>query len=153
MAKQRSHTDSQLGAVSLFQGAIRDVHVPDGLELRPEEEIIWRQFSRARIAGDWKEMDLVLLWKTVRLEADMRRHQATLDREGVIVENARGTQIENPLLRVIDLLQRQQMSIIRSMSLTTNYSDPRVLNAHGKKAAQARNTQEGSAMSLLASPE
>jgi hypothetical protein len=56
-----------------------------------------------------------------------------LDIEGVVMFNDRGTPIENPLARVIDTLTRQQMTVIRSMSLNQSDSDPRTLNATGVK--------------------
>jgi hypothetical protein len=54
-----------------------------------------------------------------------------LDTSGPLIKNKRETLIENPLLRVIDTLQRQQLAIIRSMSLNQTESDPRTLNQTG----------------------
>ena len=77
-------------------------------------------------------MDLLLLAKVVRMEADIRKQQNTLDRSGVLVENRRGTVVPNPLLAVIDTLERRQMAVIRSMSLNQTDSDPRTLNGAAK---------------------
>jgi hypothetical protein len=80
-------------------------------------------------------MDLLLLAKVVRMEADIRRQQNTLDRSGVLVENKRGTVVPNPLLAVIDTLERRQMAVIRSMSLNQTDSDPRTINGAAKNSS------------------
>jgi hypothetical protein len=136
--KRRSDKNSTTAAVEGFQGAIQSVPLPDGVELRSDEEVvIWEQFTRARAREDWRDMDLLLLAKVVRMEADIRKHQDVLDRSGVLIKNQRGTMIPNPLIAVIDTLERRQLAVIRSMSLNQQASDPRTLNA------AARNINEG----------
>ena len=127
--KSRPDKNSTTAAVAGFQGPMGNIPPPEGVLLRSDEErVIWRQFSRARSREDWRDMDLLLLAKIVRLEADIRKHQTALDASGVILENRRGTPIPNPLLAVIDTLERRQMAVIRSMSLNQTASDPRTLN-------------------------
>ena len=60
-------------------------------------------------------MDLILLAKVVKMEADIRTAQLELDAVGMMVANKRGTQIPNPLISVIDTLERRQLAVIRSM--------------------------------------
>ncbi|MDG1313913.1 MAG: hypothetical protein P8P29_00120 [Flavobacteriaceae bacterium] len=144
MAKKRSDKNSVTAALGGFQGAIDGVPLPQGVELRSDEEhVIWDQFTRARAREDWRDMDLLLLAKVVRMEADIRKHQDTLDRSGVLIQNKRGTLIANPLLAVIDTLQRQQMAVIRSMSLNQQASDPRTINGAAKASNDARQTING----------
>ena len=47
-------------------------------------------------------MDLILLAKIVKMEADIRAAQVELGPVGMMVENKRGTQIPNPLISVIE---------------------------------------------------
>jgi hypothetical protein len=144
MAKKRSDKNSVTAALGGFQGAIDGVPLPQGVELRSDEEhVSWDQFTRARAREDWRDMDLLLLAKVVRMEADIRKHQDTLDRSGVLIQNKRGTLIANPLLAVIDTLQRQQMAVIRSMSLNQQASDPRTINGAAKASNDARQTING----------
>ena len=140
MAGRKGRSDSTTAAVQGFTGAIDSVPLPEGVGLRSDEEIvIWGQFTRARAREDWRDMDLLLLAKVVRMEADIRKHQETLDRSGVLIQNKRGTLVANPLLAVIDTLERRQMAVIRSMSLNQMASDPRTINATGKAAGDAAN--------------
>ena len=149
--KRRSRSDSVETQVQNLNG--REIPLPPGVELRSDEEnIIWSQFTRARAYSDWREFDLVLLAKVVRLEADIRKYQIMLDRSGPLVKNKRETLIENPILRVIDTLQRQQLAIIRSMSLNQQASDPRTLNASGRTIDQDPTGGDDSVQSLLAAP-
>lgn len=144
--KKRSDKNSTTAAVQGFTGAIEGVPMPQGVELRSDEEIvIWGQFTRARAREDWRDMDLLLLAKVVRMEADIRKHQETLDRSGVLIQNKRGTLVANPLLAVIDTLERRQMAVIRSMSLNQMASDPRTINGAAKAAGQSANIFEAMA--------
>lgn len=138
--KTRSDKNSVTAAVETFSGAMSSIPLPEGIELRSEMElVIWDQFSRARAREDWRDMDLILLAKVVRMEADIRRHQETLDRTGVLIKNKRETLVANPLLAVIDTLERRQLAVIRSMSLNQMHADPRTINATARTAVDARN--------------
>ena len=72
------------------------------------------------------------------MEADIRAVQVELDAVGVMVENKRGTQIPNPLISVIDTLERRQLAVIRSMSLNQTAHDPRTINGNAKVESEAR---------------
>jgi hypothetical protein len=138
--KTRSDKNSVTAAVENFSGAMFSIQPPEGIELRSDLElVIWDQFTRARAREDWRDMDLLLLAKVVRMEADIRRHQETLDRSGVLIKNKRETLVANPLLAVIDTLERRQLAVIRSMSLNQMHADPRTINATARKVDDARN--------------
>ncbi|MDA8636705.1 hypothetical protein N9L70_10040 [Rhodobacteraceae bacterium] len=83
-------------------------------------------------------MDLILLAKIVRMEADIRVAQIELDAMGMMIENKRGTPIPNPFLSVIDMLERRQLAVIRSMSLNQTASDPRTINGSAKVEGEVR---------------
>ena len=74
----------------------------------------------------------------VRCEADIREHQETLGRSGVLIQNKRGTLVPNPLLAVVDNLERRQLAIIYSTSLNQLASDPRTVNGTSKNENDAR---------------
>jgi hypothetical protein len=134
--KNANTIDDDLNA---FAQASEVIAPPRGITLDTEDEqIIWEQFTATRSPDSWRDFDLVLLAKSVKIEARIRKHQKELDRMGSIIENQRGTPIENPLFRIIDTLTRQQMAVIRSMSLNQTKSDPRVLNATGRKVGAAK---------------
>ena len=83
-------------------------------------------------------MDLILLAKIVKMEADIRSAQIELDAMGMMIENKRGTPIPNPFLPVIDTPERRQLAIIRSMSINQTASDPRMINGSAKVEVEAR---------------
>ena len=151
---QRAGRNSTANRSAAFSAGSFRVDPPPGVELRnTDEQTIWDQFTRARAKSDWRDMDLILLAKVVRIEADIRKYQVSLDRSGPLIKNKRDTLIENPLLRVIDTLQRQQLAIIRSMSLNQTASDPRVMDAQARTENEARETmQKYGIESLIASP-
>jgi len=153
--KKRSDKNSVTAALGGFKGALDSVPLPQGVELRSEAEmVIWGQFTRARAREDWRDMDLLLLAKVVRMEADIREYQDQVEAQGSIVENQRGTQIPNPLLAIIDTIERRQLAVIRSMSLNQQASDPRTLNGSAKVASNARAAvQDASVDGLIALPK
>ena len=138
--KKRFDKNSATSAVSGFVGAINDrIPLPAGVELRSEAEpIIWHRFIHARARSDRRYMDLILLAKIVEMESDIRAAQIELDAMGMMIENKRGTPIPNPLLSVIDTLERRQLGVIRSMSLNQTASDPRTINGSAKVEGEAR---------------
>jgi hypothetical protein len=153
--KSRPDKNSTTAAVAGFQGPMDSVPLPEGITLRSDEEhVIWCQFTRARAREDWRDMDLLLLAKVVRMEADIRAQQTALDASGIILENRRGTPIPNPLLAVIDTLERRQMAVIRSMSLNQTSSDPRTINGAAKTEGKASDDlRDMWASGLIAKPK
>ena len=138
--KTRLDKNSATRAVAGFQGSIDEIEPPAGIDLSSDEEVvIWGQFTRARAREDWRDMDLILLAKIVKLEAGIRRHQETLDRSGILIKNKRETLIVNPLVSVIDTLERRQLAIIRSMSLNqTAMTRARLMRQQGRAMRPAR---------------
>ena len=53
-------------------------------------------------------------------------------------ENKRGTQVPNPMISVIDTLQRRQLAVIRSMSSNQTAFDHRTLNDNAEVESEAR---------------
>lgn len=150
--KQRSDSIEQ--QVKRVEDAKRVIGIPDGVKFETDEEmILWRQFTAARALDDWREFDLILIAKMIGLETQIRRYNQVIMEEGVISINARGTQIENPLLRVVDTLQRQQLAIIRSLSLGVSASKAQDSNKSGTKAQDRTDLEKlnkGDVVSLLA---
>ena len=83
-------------------------------------------------------MDLILLAKVVKMEAEIQKAQVDLDAVGMMVKHKLGTQIPNPLISVIDTLERRQLAVIRSMSLNQTAHDPRLINGTAKVESEAR---------------
>ena len=131
--------DSHLNVVALASTISDQIPLPDGVILRDESEmVIWKQFTHARSSEGWRDFDLLIVAKAVRLEADIRKYQMQLDRSGAVIKNDRGTPIVNPFLTVIDSLQRQQLALIRSLSLNQTAQDPRTLNGQGANQSALR---------------
>ena len=72
------------------------------------------------------------------MEVGIRVAQVELDAVGMMVENKRGTQIPNPLISVIDTLERRQLAVIRSMSLNQRAFDPSTIKGTAKLEDKAR---------------
>ena len=139
MASQKLGKQSTVNTLKLVSELADKTALPEGVTLRSEKDmVIWGQFTQARASGGWRDFDLVILAKVVRLESDIRKYQEQLDVSDAIIRNDRGTQIVNPLFSVIDSLQRQQLALIRNMSLSQVAQDPRTLNGQGLEKNRLR---------------
>ena len=134
---QRPGKNSIHQVAKLASELSEQVALPEGVSLRDDAEmVIWGQFTRARTREGWRDFDLLIVAKSVRLEADIRKYQGLLDRSGPIIVNERGTKVPNPFFAIIDNLQRQQLALIRSLSLNQQTQDPRTLNGQGQEQAR-----------------
>ena len=126
--------------------------IPEGVKLTEAEAELWPYFARARPRDQWRELDLILLAKIVMLEVDIRRLFEEWRQTGAVIENKRGTPINNPILGAYDLLVRQQLSIIRSLSLNVQPGDPRTNVAAAIKQRTFNAVLEDDEDGLLARP-
>ena len=148
---KRLDKNSVTKQVENFTSVYEDVLPPNGVELKTElEKVIWKQFSRTRLKSDWRDIDLILLHKIVKLEVNIREYQDELDEQGAILDNRRGTPVANPLVSVIDTISRRQLKIIGSINLNQTASDPRTINVLPNKKNETDKLKEDS---LLAMPE
>lgn len=112
--------------------------VPRGYKLDSEEaQILWAEFTAARSAGDWMRHDLITLAKIVDLELRIRDLRDSLDETGYLVENQRGTMVQNPQVMVWQTMIHMQMTAIRALSLTSAASDKSVIRNQAKQDAEA----------------
>jgi len=83
---QRPGKNSIHQVVKLASELSEQVALPEGVSLRDDAEmVIWGQFTRARTREGWRDFDLLIVAKSVRLEADIRKYQGMLDRSGPII--------------------------------------------------------------------
>lgn len=154
MATRKQRSDSEAGRKKTKADQSQVVPVPDGVKFTTDEEmVLWRQFTAARSRDMWREFDLLIIAKMVALETRIRHTNLVIDDQGYVVENKRGTMIENPLLRVVDTMQRQQLAMIRSLSLGVSSQAAQDMNKSGVSAAEKDDIEKlkkGSVTSLLA---
>ena len=82
-------------------------------------------------------MDLILLAKIVKIEADIRAAQVKLHAVGMMVENKRGTQIPIPQISVIYTLERRQLAVIHSVPIKQTAHDAHTLNGNTEVEGEA----------------
>jgi hypothetical protein len=128
------------------------VEIPKSVTLTPEEAQLWPEFASARARSDWRRMDLVLLAKIVKLEAMIRKQQAVLDATDLVMGGPKGRIKVNPLITIIDKLQRQQLALIRVLSLT-NKEDARVVAGREARMRTLTQALENDEDGLYARPQ
>ena len=114
--------------------------------LGDKEYLIWSQLIRAPAKSDWGNMDPIMLAKTINMEADICAAQVEVDAMELMLGKKRDTQISNPLILVIDTLERRQLAVIRLMSLNQTKHDPRTNNSTSELEGEVRATPNGLAL-------
>ncbi|RLC96259.1 MAG: hypothetical protein DRI46_13990 [Chloroflexi bacterium] len=94
---------------------------PDGTEFTDEELSVWKQVITTR--EEWRDIDLMLLVRLVRLEVKMRSLWEVIDSD-------KG--VDSEVVKNLNSLHNQQLGIITKMHLMTQHN-PRTLNKPAAK--------------------
>ena len=90
---------------------------PAHVALRDGDRPFWDGIVRARARDEWTESDLVVAAQLARCQRDVEREQAALDVEGSVVENARGTNVMNARVTILEQLARREMALLRTLRM------------------------------------
>jgi hypothetical protein len=90
---------------------------PSHVQLREQDLPFWDGVLRARARDEWIEADLVVAAQLARCQADIEVEQQFLYAEGSLLENARGTQVMNPRVTVLEQLSRREMALMRTLRM------------------------------------
>jgi len=135
METRKTLSNSVQGEIDAAQAEDYILPLPQGVNLCTEEELIlWVQYTGARAPDAWRELELLMVGRLVKIEMHLRELEALIEEEGYFVTNQRGTQIANPSVAVQASYQRQQLSILSSLSLGVSSEKAVTLNGTGKKA-------------------
>ena len=115
---KRTRSDSAASAVkAMVNAALPPLPLPSHVQLRETDHPFWEGVLRARARDEWTESDLVVAAQLARCQADIEREQQLLNYEGTVVENAKGTQIMNPRVTVLEQLSRREMALMRTLRM------------------------------------
>lgn len=115
---------------------------PAHVRLRDADKPFWDGVVCARARDEWSEADLVVAAQLARCQRDIEVESETLDGEGTVVVNDRGTQVCNPRVSVLEQLARREMALMRTLRMGGRISgDSRDDQAKRKLERKARQTQ------------
>ncbi|MCR4300832.1 MAG: hypothetical protein NUV51_04410 [Sulfuricaulis sp.] len=116
---KRTRADSAQSAVKAMVDAAKGPpEVPGHVRMREGDAPFWDGIVRARAYDEWTGADLVVAAQLARTQADIEREQETLDCEGSVLKNERGTQVANPRVSILENLARREMALMRSLRMT-----------------------------------
>ena len=149
----RTHGNSVTGALKHFSNAQTPIPLPDVVEFSSQMEVdLWQYITQTRSRDDWRYVDLMMIWKWVKMECELLKQQEELDKEGVVVEGARGGPIENPRVRIMHLYEQRQLSIFRALSLNITKSDHRAVKKNAADEQKAMRIIEAADDLLAGAP-
>jgi hypothetical protein len=123
----KAKADTVAGAREAMENALRGtLQVPKHITLKSEHMPFWHGIIKSRALSDWEEVDLVVAAQLARCQYEIEVATEQLDGEDTVLFNARGTQIMNPRLNVLEQLARREMALMRSLRLAGRAGgDPR----------------------------
>jgi hypothetical protein len=152
--KQRLGKNSPISEFMAVNYSLEWIDPPEGVELRNDKDrLTWAQWTMSRLASDWTISDLSQLGKVIKMEVDLREMWDQVHSEGIMLyDEEKDRNYENPIMPVIDRVQKAQLSIIRSMGLNTPSTDPRTMARAVENVRNHQATAEKNKGSLLAQP-
>ncbi len=105
------------------------------INLRQVDQPFWDAIITGRAYDEWTPVTLVLAAQLARTQADIEKESDTLITEGAIVAGK-----VNPRCQVIDLLEKRQMALMRTLRMggTSLGKTPTIENARALEL-KARN--------------
>lgn len=86
---------------------------------------------------------MVVAAQLARCQHDIEREQMSLDDEGTVVRNDKGTQVMNPRVAVLEQLARREMALMRTLRMGGRIAgDARDESGKRKIERQARAVRE-----------
>src|SRR5574340_157090 len=104
-------TSAESAVKAMLDVAEGPLEPPDHVKLRDGDRPFWVGIVRARARDEWADADLVVAAQLARCQADIEREQGSLDAEGSVVENDRGTRVMNARVSVLEQLARREMAL------------------------------------------
>lgn len=121
---------------AMTDAAAGPLEPPAHVKLRDGDAPFWAGIVCARARSDWPAVDLVVAAQLARCQADIERESMALDAESTVLTNARGTQVANPRVMVLEQLARREMALLRTLRMGGRAAgDPR--DDAGRRKAQA----------------
>jgi len=142
-AKKAPSTTASSAVKAMLGAATPLPDVPRHVKLRPGDADFWDGIVRARTRDEWTAADLVVAAQLARCQADIERESALLDQEGSVLENQRGTPIQNPRHSVLEQLARRELALMRSLQMIgSSKGDKRDVEQARKLQQQAEKVRE-----------
>ena len=145
MTKRKPRSDSAAAAIDAMVNASKPLpDIPAHVRLDKRHLPFWDGIIRARARSEWIETDLVVAAQLARTQFDIEKESETLEAEGSVIENARGTPVMNPRHAVLEQLARREMALMRALRITGAAAgiDPRDLTKQRNLERQSRDTKE-----------
>lgn len=155
MTKKRHSTSSHIFLLDTYRKAGKLVEIPAVVpEMTVHQQAVFQLFCSGKAPSDWLEHELVHVAQLAVLTVKHQEVMQQLEDEGVVIINARGTPIQNPLFSVADSLLRMSLALSRSLGLASvSSADKKTTTKRALSAQEAKGAQKGkktNKVSLLA---
>jgi hypothetical protein len=127
--------------------------IPAYISLRQQDLPYFNAILSARARDEWSDVDLAVASQLAWTQAEIAKETATLEEEGTIVKNDRGTAVTNPRFRAINEHKQSQLALIKTLALHSTASrDMRTIQAERQALTDAKGVISDLQNSLIAPP-
>ena len=113
MKTRKPRSDSTTATIYALEKARKlPLAAPADINLRQVDQPFWDAIITGRAYDEWTPVTLVLAAQLARTQADIEKESDTLITEGAIVAGK-----VNPRCQVIDLLEKRQMALMRTLRM------------------------------------
>lgn len=154
MTRKTRSLDTASGAAELMQSAASGLpDVPAYISLRQQDLPYFHAILCARARNEWSDVDLTVAAQLAWTQAEIAKETATLEEEGTIVKNDRGTSVTNPRFRAINEHKQSQLALLKTLALhSTAGRDMRTIQAERQALGKAKEVLNDMQDSLIAPP-
>jgi hypothetical protein len=140
---RKTRSDSAKAAIDAAIAAASPLpEIPRHVRLRDCDHSFWADILRSRAREEWSQSDLVVAAQLARCMADIEIESETLEIEGSVLTNERGTKVMNPRHSVLEQLARREMALMRSLQMVgTAKGDKRDVENKRKLQRQAESAR------------
>ncbi len=142
---RKTRNDSLEGQKNAKSQAKTVIPLPEGFTLDTDaENRLWRMLTQARNVKVWREFDLVMLHKAVKLDTLIAELREQINREGHTIHGPKQRLIPHPLIGIAERYSKEQLSIYRLLSLGVVANAAAEQNRNGVTAQQAQDAKPAS---------
>jgi hypothetical protein len=149
----KTRSDDRDFQTEIMRAAAKGVQPPTYVELKPEHMSYWNAITEAR--AEWTKIDLIHAANLARTMYSIEYETKMLDREGSILENARGTPVMNPRFAILEQLSRRAVALSAKLQVHAAATIGEVENNKKKNKAKQKAVKAVESMDeddLLAKP-
>jgi hypothetical protein len=100
--------------------------IPAHIKVRPQDKPYLNAILSSRARDEWSDVDIAVANQLAWTQCEIAKEVLTIESEGTVVPNDRGTMVTNPRFRAINEHKQSQLALMKTLALhSMAKKDPR----------------------------